>query len=238
MLTNTLKAILASLDLKVVRPSLQPRGLYLEVDLKRIFKTKSPTVLFDVGANVGQTTQRFTRFYPSADVYAFEPIQETYQTLLSCTAKNPRVHCHCAALGEKNAEVEMLVGTDSQVSRRTYSRNVGQGQRCETAQMLRLDEFCEQYKISHIDLLKTDCEGYDLEVLLGARRLLKEGRISVIFSEINFLRNKRHADFFELENYLSGSRYVFYGLYEYFGGWVGCSANALFVRNDFWEANK
>lgn len=238
MLTNTLKAILASLDLKVVRPSLQQRAIDLEVDLKRIFKTKSPTILFDVGANVGQTTQRFTRFYPSADVYAFEPIQVMYQTLLSRTAKNPRVHCHCAALGEKNVVVEMLVGTDSQVSKRTYSGNSGHGERRETVQMLQLDEFCEQHEISHIDLLKTDCEGYDVEVLLGARRLLQEGRISAIYSEVNFQRDKRHADFFELENYLYSSGYVFYGLYEYFGDWVGSSANALFVRKDFWEANK
>jgi FkbM family methyltransferase len=237
MLFNALKAILASVNLKVVRVSLQQRGTDLEVDLKRFFKTKPPTILFDIGANVGQTAQRFASFYSSADIYAFEPIQATYQILLSRTAKNPRIHCHCVALGEKSVEVEMRIGTNSQGSRRTYPDNSDQGGPREKVQMLQLDDFCEQHDISRIDLLKTDCEGYDLEVLLGARRLLSEGQIDVIYCEVNFLRDKRHADFFEVESYLYGLGYMFYGLYEYFGDWVGSSTNALFVRKDFWEAN-
>src|SRR3954468_16629026 len=44
----------------------------------------------------------------------------------------------------------------------------------------RLDPEATRLGLDHIDLLKIDAEGYDLHVLRGAQRLLKEQRIDVI----------------------------------------------------------
>ncbi len=48
-----------------------------------------------------------------------------------------------------------------------------------------LDNFCLSKKIENIDILKIDTEGNDLNVLKGAKKLLSENRIKVIYTEIS-----------------------------------------------------
>jgi len=45
-----------------------------------------------------------------------------------------------------------------------------------------------QHDIQFIDLLKSDTQGFDLEVLKGAQGLLSTTKIRLIFLEINFQR--------------------------------------------------
>ena len=53
-------------------------------------------------------------------------------------------------------------------------------------QVTTLDEFCVDRDVDHIDLLKTDTQGFDLEVLKGGANLLHDSRIRLIFMEVNF----------------------------------------------------
>ena len=48
-----------------------------------------------------------------------------------------------------------------------------------------LDNFCLSEKIENIDVLKIDTEGNDLNVLKGAKKLLSENKIKVIYTEIS-----------------------------------------------------
>ena len=48
-----------------------------------------------------------------------------------------------------------------------------------------LDNFCLNEKIENIDVLKIDTEGNDLNVLKGAKKLLSENKIKVIYTEIS-----------------------------------------------------
>jgi hypothetical protein len=41
-------------------------------------------------------------------------------------------------------------------------------------------------KIDHIDILKSDTQGFDLEVLKGAQGVIGHGRVHLILIEINF----------------------------------------------------
>jgi FkbM family methyltransferase len=51
-----------------------------------------------------------------------------------------------------------------------------------------IDDFCAEQAIAEIDLLKIDTEGYDLQVLEGARSLLTRGRVRFVYSEFNVLQ--------------------------------------------------
>jgi FkbM family methyltransferase len=48
-----------------------------------------------------------------------------------------------------------------------------------------LDNFCLGEKIENIDVLKIDTEGNDLNVLNGAKKLLSENKIKIIYTEIS-----------------------------------------------------
>lgn len=49
-----------------------------------------------------------------------------------------------------------------------------------------LDDFASKHAISHVDVLKSDTQGFDMEVLKGASRLLAERRVSAILLEMIF----------------------------------------------------
>ena len=48
-----------------------------------------------------------------------------------------------------------------------------------------LDNFCLEEKINNIDVLKIDTEGNELNVLKGAKKLLEQNKINIIYTEIS-----------------------------------------------------
>ena len=65
---------------------------------------------------------------------------------------------------------------------------------------------------NHIDLLKIDTEGFELEVLLGASEMLTEKKITIIqfeFNEVNIVQRRFLKDFYNLL-----PKYDFYRLDE------------------------
>jgi len=77
--------------------------------------------------------------------------------------------------------------------------------------------FAAMHELDRIDLLNTDTENFDLEVVKGGRGLLEKGEISFIYSEVGFDRNdQRHTFFEDLENYLGSYCYRLVGFYEHY----------------------
>lgn len=237
MLIGILKRALAGANLKIYRPSLAPRGMNLEWDLKRIFKSRHPVDIFDVGAHVGQTATRFVEWFPGANIHSFEPVPETYESLVQNTRKYPRVHCHKFALGERDGDTVMKAAPFSGMNGRIESMVSPDDRLYKTVPIVRLDTFCDQQGIKHINLLKTDCEGYDLEALIGGESMFSNRGIDVVYCEVNLYRNAATSDFFKIEEYLRRFGFVFFAFYEYSGfDFLTCFTNALFVRNDLWAS--
>jgi FkbM family methyltransferase len=237
-----LQSILKKCGLRVFRRATMSRGIDLTVDLGRLFGGRFPGLtLFDVGANVGQTALKLLEDFPGARIYAFEPVASTYEALVRNTQRHKSIETCRAALGASDGTALIRRQSDS-----TWNRIVRFGpdgsndDDVEAVPMKRLDTFCNERRVSHIHLLKTDCEGYDLEAVKGAEALLKTHSIDSIYCEVNFLRNGKHTDFFELEAYLSDLGFVFYGLYEYSGWQYDVSqfgfTNALFVNAELVKA--
>ena len=49
-----------------------------------------------------------------------------------------------------------------------------------------IDSFTEKHGINSIDVLKTDTEGFDVEVFRGAARMLKTSAVSYVLVEVGF----------------------------------------------------
>src|SRR5262249_39257903 len=55
----------------------------------------------------------------------------------------------------------------------------------EDVPVVNLDQYCADRGLEHVDILKIDVEGFELDVLRGCSRLVREGRIANIVFEIS-----------------------------------------------------
>jgi len=149
----------------------------LEMLLEKDQKSK---VVFDVGANVGEWASTASSFLvQDAVIYAFEPVKETFQAL--SRAANEIIRPINFALGKENGEAivytsKMYAGTNSLV----FNDYVGHSDKTEKILVRSGDSFCEENNIDKINFLKIDTEGYELSVLSGFQRMMREGRIDFI----------------------------------------------------------
>lgn len=141
-------------------------------------------VVFDVGGFRGITTQWFSRI--AGLVYTFEPMPanaHSIRTALGIRNITNVVLNEIAvsdALGISDFHLYMMKGHNS-LGRVNTSKYI------ETIKVptTTLDEFSANRNITSIDFLKIDVEGFEFEVLNGARGLLATGNVAAILFEAN-----------------------------------------------------
>lgn len=190
-----------------------PFGVNLYVDLKRFDPDLIMGVIFDVGANEGQTYIEFRDAYPAAHIYSFEPCAQTYSKLCTTMTHDALAHPLKMALGAGRGTACLIEAPDSRLNK---IQSVAQDNSdSEVVPIEPLDTFCVEKSIHFIDLLKTDTEGYDLEVLKGAQGLLAKKKIRFIYSEVTFDKSNTQCSYFPpISDYLSSFGYSFLGIYH------------------------
>lgn len=195
-----------------------PVGADLFIDIYNKVKYPSLNVLFDVGANTGQTRHWLRYYVPKAKIYSFEPVKDVYQQLLQNSAGDANCVLENFALGEARGEKTIQLFEGSSSSMNSLLENVMNntaGARKETVQIETIDQYSESNAVSKIDLLKIDTEGYEIHVLKGASRMLNQGAISMIYCETGFQSSNQCNTYFpKLTDFLEKQNYYFFGLYQ------------------------
>lgn len=219
-----------------------PVGADLFVDINRKINYPSLDVLFDVGANVGQTRKLFRFHLPDARIYSFEPVQATYQQLKNSAAGDTNCVLENTALGDVAGEKTIrLFDNDMTVlnSLRDDVMNNAANAREETISIDTLDHYCSANKIKKIDLLKIDTEGFEINVLKGAEQMLQSGQISFVYCETGFQKsNQRNTYFPVLTEFLAAHDYYFFGLYQMdYHDWKSGNGlgNALYIHKTVFQ---
>src|SRR5688572_12476187 len=70
------------MGLEIFKTRTLPFGLYQFQDAFRRVEGFNPRVIFDVGANIGQTSTRLRSALKDSEIYAFEPVGSTYDELV------------------------------------------------------------------------------------------------------------------------------------------------------------
>ena len=78
-----------------------------------------------------------------------------------------------------------------------------------------IDSYCKKYNVESIDILKIDVQGNELKVLQGAKRMLKEKRVKLIFTEISIAPNyKEQSEIDEVIKLLRENEYKIFNFFK------------------------
>jgi FkbM family methyltransferase len=204
-------------------------------DMRKLAATDRP-VVFDVGANRGQTIEHFRGVFAHPVIHAFEPGLETFSELQRSRAGIPDVHLNNVALGAR-AESRTFIQNQFDNMSSFLEPSVdawGEVKDRYPVEVTTVDDYCAAHGIARIDILKSDTQGFDLEVLKGAQRMIEQRAIRLIFMEITFsdmYKGLPRLD--EIYAFLADRRFALVSFYDFYyqhdrAGWT----DALFVAHD------
>ena len=186
-------------------------------------------IIFDCGANTGQTTTEYLRRFPRAKIYAFEPNPEVFTTASAAHGGNPRVVLTQQAVGAEATTLELHLGnnhgTSSFLDRNPFLTDAQRGgswyfDRTLPVAVCSIDTFCNEHGIDHVHMLKMDLQGYELAALRGASKMLRQKRISVIYAEVLHLPIYEAAPLHDdITNYLGTYGYSLHSYYQAHPSW-------------------
>jgi FkbM family methyltransferase len=140
-------------------------------------QTQEPLCIFDVGANRGQFLDLALAALGNRPfvIHSFEPSASTFKMLTTGRQPDSRVFLNPFGLGKSKAELTLYYDQPgSGLASLTKRRLDHFGMTFEASERVTietLDSYCEERGIKHIDLLKMDVEGHELDVLLGAQQM-------------------------------------------------------------------
>jgi FkbM family methyltransferase len=212
---------LTGTKIKVFRD--QPRGIDPFDDLANDLPKLRVRTVFDVGANLGQSTAGFLRRFPASTIYCFEPVEDTFRQLQSAFCANDRVSCFRLAMSSSKGAGKMVLDETPDMRYLAKPSSAGEAAPAtglEDVETETVDGFCGDRGIDHIDFLKIDTEGHDLEVLKGTGRLLAEQCVDVVEAEAGMnIENERHIGFADLDRFMQERDYFLFGIYEQVKEW-------------------
>lgn len=192
----------------------QASGIDFARDIKHYLPGFEVRLIFDVGANIGQTALQYVQQFPAATIHSFEPSHSIYDKLTEFTANEKRIVCHRVALGKEPQASQTFVEKNL-VSHLAEPEEDISAKRTELVDVDTLELFCEKNGVSEINLLKIDTEGHDLQVLQGSDGLFRAGKVDLAIVEagLNPLNN-HHVSLRAFLDWFEERGYFLFGLYE------------------------
>lgn len=190
-------------------------GVDLLHDACILLGDKPSTILFDVGANIGQTTKAMLKTFRSPRIIAFEPSPETHRTLVHNLRGRPQVTIESIAFGHAEEVQPFHVTSGNSVNDSLLEPAWDSGATIVEVHVNTIDHYCARHGIETIGLLKIDTQGNDLNVLHGARAMLDGRQISLFACEAIFQSMYRgQASLCDLLAFAAEVGYELVGFYE------------------------
>lgn len=154
---------------------------------------KNPRTVIDIGANYGTYSFFFSKIYPKSKIIAFEPASSSYGILRRIVRRFnlKNVISVKRGLGDKEEKKEIILPKNYTIIAYVADKNTKKNKddKSEDIEITTLDSFVKRNKISGIDLIKCDIEGFELSAFQGSKNVLKKFK-PLVFVEIE----QRHTE--------------------------------------------
>ena len=177
------------------------------------------TTVFDVGAHVGDWTALALSINPRLAVHCFEPSRHTFELLTQKAFPDSVVLNNCGLSSSRGERILYLFGEGAGINSLYQRQGLEDGWNLETQTLTEtvtldtLDRYCAEKGIAHIDFLKCDVEGHELDVFRGGQSLIAEQRITYIqfeYGGCNIDARTFLADYFA---FFTAARYRLYKIF-------------------------
>ena len=173
-------------------------------ELKMLFKRNESLVIFEIGACEGEDSIRYSKLYPCARIYAFEPLPANIELIKNNLTKYniKNVSFFNRALSVSNGTAQFFVSSGKPPGTADVDWDFGNKSSSLQApekhldnikfihfdnkilvETITLNSFCTQNKINYIDFMHMDVQGAELMVLEGAGDFIKS--IKAIWLEVS-----------------------------------------------------
>ena len=226
--------------------------------IKELYKIKNP-IIFDVGANVGQSIERFSSVFKSQEfkIYSFEPTPKLFQILKNKYDLKKNIKLFQLALDDKIIKrkffsyeydkINSLIQTDENSKfhkSRQFALNNRDFSNFKTeieVQTSTIDNIADEQNIDKIDVLKIDTQGNEDRVLEGSKKLLNSNKINLIELELILgFGYQRQMSFLDIEKVLSLYGYRLIGI-DYASNIISFSnyqVNLIYVTSELFDKIK
>jgi len=170
---------------------------------------KSDLVIFDIGSNIGNYANMLYRislnYKTSLEIHCFEPTVSCFNELVDKYSDNNTFILNNLACSNKSGSSIIYYDEEKSGLASLYKRDLNHFSikldKFEKIQKIRLDSYISTKEISHIDFMKIDVEGHELEVLEGLGNYLNNDFIDFIqfeYGGCNLDSKTRLLDFFNI----------------------------------------
>jgi FkbM family methyltransferase len=171
--------------------------------VKAIFRTKP--VIFDVGGNVGQWSQRILQHVTPEHIYIFEPQPACQQRIEALNL--PGVTLVRTGVGEQAGTAKLFTASETDLTASLHERNDSFFEDWTYApteiEIVALDDFIAERQIPFIDFMKMDIEGHELFALRGLRKSIDAGVVGAMSFEFSSGNLNSHTCFRDIWKVLS-----------------------------------
>jgi FkbM family methyltransferase len=225
----------------------------IEKELLLLFPQPNELVIFDIGACGAEDSIKYSRLFPDATIFSFEPLPENVQlakkNLADYNIQN--VHLINKALSDKNGTFDFFVSSGRPMDapdddwdygnksssllppdKHTEVVNFIQFNNTISVNSTTLDEFCKNNRIDRIDFIHMDVQGAELMVLKGAVASLNFIKaIWLEVSTIHLYREQALAD--DIEKFMRKNGFVMVKDCLY-----GVSGDRMYVSKKFFPHHR
>ena len=203
---------------------------YLSLDkiYQKIIKNDKP-IIFDIGANKGQSIDRFLKIYENSLIHSFEPISKEFNYLKKKYNNYANIKLNNLALGEKKTKKTLNIAGHSGNSSffeikkdsnwlKLRSEQLGINKENYITKKIEVnldtvDSYCNTNSINNINIMKIDTQLYEQQVLMGSKNMIENQKIDAIEIEIVFSSvYEKYINFSDIEKYLLPHNYRFSGI--------------------------
>jgi len=156
----------------------------------RISRKREMRSCLDVGANIGLSALLLSEIAPLAQIHAFEPSPNTFEYLRKNIDTNlgaQAISLYKSAVGRENGQTQFVEDANTGASSHIAANGVGL-----EVPIIMIDSFVENSNFDAVDFIKIDVEGFETDVLSGARYTIFRFR-PIVFLEFNEYAIKTHA---------------------------------------------